>query len=99
MSRLVSDRTVGRTSLVLVSVLYAYYSLWTLLTPLVPAPSPIHAYFPATREPAVRIAAALVLVPLAVVGVVTGFILVETANRNRARRQASALSERRDKDE
>ncbi|GAA5877880.1 hypothetical protein JCM1840_002934 [Sporobolomyces johnsonii] len=77
----ISDRTVGRISLFVLTALFGYYTVWTLLTPFLP-PSPLLSLFP-DREWAVRIPVLILLVGLSAVGITTGCVLIETAKRKR----------------
>ncbi|GAA6010538.1 hypothetical protein JCM10207_001352 [Rhodosporidiobolus poonsookiae] len=79
-----SDRTIGSICLSLNMTLFTYYTLWTLITPLLPDSSPLLLFFPLSREWAIRIPALILLFGLSFVGMVTGFVLVETARRKGA---------------
>jgi hypothetical protein len=54
------------------------------LQPFLPDSSPLLALFPLPREWAIRIAAFVILVGLCFVGMLTGFVLIETAHKNGA---------------
>ncbi|GAA5853467.1 hypothetical protein JCM9279_007246 [Rhodotorula babjevae] len=91
---MVSDRTLGGAGLVVLISSFAYYTLWTLVTPFLPPSSPLCALFPLSREWAIRLPALVVLVGLSGVGVLTGSVLVETAARKRAATAARARGRR-----
>ncbi|GAA5902375.1 hypothetical protein JCM8208_007272 [Rhodotorula glutinis] len=80
---MVSDRTLGGAGLVVLISSFAYYTLWTLLTPFLPASSPLCHLFPLSREWAIRLPALILLCGLSFVGVLTGCVLIETAGRKR----------------
>ncbi|GAA5964348.1 hypothetical protein JCM8115_006079 [Rhodotorula mucilaginosa] len=78
------DHTLGAIGLVCTISSFGYYTCWTLLTPFLPDSSPLLALFPFPREWAIRIAALVILVGLCFVGMLTGFVLIETAHKNGA---------------
>lgn len=43
---MVSSRTIGAVSLVIIISLYAYYTVWILITPIVDSDHPLQNYFP-----------------------------------------------------
>jgi len=43
---MVSSRTIGAVSLVIILVCYAYYTVWILITPIVDSDHPLQNYFP-----------------------------------------------------
>ena len=43
---MVSSRTIGSVSLVIVLALWAYYTVWILVTPIVDSDHPIQDWFP-----------------------------------------------------
>jgi len=90
---------------VILTILYIYYTLWTLLTvrvpsssppllllcptrsfdyaqPLLPSDSPIQSLFP-SREWAIKIPVLILLVGFSSVGMIVGWILVETGKGKR----------------
>ncbi|GAA5879971.1 hypothetical protein JCM16303_004420 [Sporobolomyces ruberrimus] len=81
---MLSDRFVGRICLATLTVLYLYYTLWTLLTPLLPDSSPIQTWFP-DREWAVKLPSLLLLGGFSGVGVLTGWVLIEMARGKQIR--------------
>ncbi|BGO94911.1 hypothetical protein NBRC10512_006174 [Rhodotorula toruloides] len=82
-----SDRTVGGVGLLCSISFFLYYTLWTLLSPFLPPSSPLLILFPLSREWAIRLPALILLFGLCFVGMVTGFVLIETARKKeRARR-------------
>ncbi|CEQ39414.1 SPOSA6832_00951 [Sporobolomyces salmonicolor] len=74
-------RRLVRVCLFVLTTLFGYYTVWTLLTPFLP-PSPLLSLFP-DREWAVRIPVLILLVGLSAVGMTTGCLLIETAKRKR----------------
>ncbi|BGP19468.1 hypothetical protein JCM10213_006288 [Rhodosporidiobolus nylandii] len=76
-----SDHTLGGILLFSNIALFGYYTLWTLLTPFLPSSSPLLILFPLSREWAIRIPVLILLFGLCFVGMVTGFVVVETAKR------------------
>ncbi|GAA5992209.1 hypothetical protein JCM10908_001822 [Rhodotorula pacifica] len=79
------DHALGAIGLLCTISSFAYYTCWTLLTPFLPSSSPLLALFPLSREWAIRLPALIILVGLSFVGMLTGFVLIETAHRNGAR--------------
>ncbi|GAA5991675.1 hypothetical protein JCM11641_000950 [Rhodosporidiobolus odoratus] len=73
------DRTLGGILLSLNICFFAYYTLWTLATPLLPTTSPLLILFPLSREWAVRLPCLILLLGLCFVGLITGFVIVGTA--------------------
>ncbi len=54
------------------------------MQPFLPDSSPLLALFPFPREWAIRIAALVILVGLCFAGMLTGFVLIDTAHKNGA---------------
>ncbi|GAA5886367.1 hypothetical protein JCM6882_001618 [Rhodosporidiobolus microsporus] len=77
-----SDRTLGGCLLFLNVLLFAYYTIWALFTPFLPTSSPLFLLFPLSRKWAIRIPVLILLFGLCFVGMVTGFVMIETAKRN-----------------
>ncbi|GAA5986620.1 hypothetical protein JCM11641_005168 [Rhodosporidiobolus odoratus] len=77
------DRTLGGLLLSLNICFFTYYTLWTLVTPLLPATSPLLILFPFSREWAVRLPCLILLIGLCFVGMLTGLVIVETAQGQR----------------
>ncbi|GAA5844866.1 hypothetical protein JCM3766R1_004374 [Sporobolomyces carnicolor] len=80
-----SEATIGQLLLAIVTALYAYYSVWILVTrkqPLLPDSSPVQEWFPA-REWAVRFATLVLLTGFSTVAAVTGWVLIETARKKK----------------
>ncbi|GAA6056891.1 hypothetical protein NBRC10513_006527 [Rhodotorula toruloides] len=82
-----SDRTVGGIGLLCSISFFLYYTLWTLLSPFLPPSSPLLILFPLSREWAIRLPALILLFGLCFVGMVTGFVLIETARKKERERQ------------
>ncbi|GAA5873834.1 hypothetical protein JCM3774_000697 [Rhodotorula dairenensis] len=83
-TRRLDDHTVGAIGLVCSVAAFGYYTGWTLLTPFLPDSSPLLVLFPFEREWAIRLPALIILVGLGFVGMLTGFVLIETAHKNAA---------------
>lgn len=73
---------------------FAYYTLWTLLTPLLPLSSPLQACFPA-RKWAIRVPVGVLLLGLAVVLAFVGWQGMLEARRLKS---AASTDEERKKD-
>jgi dolichyl-phosphate mannosyltransferase polypeptide 2 regulatory subunit len=43
---MVSSRTIGAVSLVLILAFWSYYTVWILITPIVDSDHPLQNYFP-----------------------------------------------------
>ncbi|GAA5886393.1 hypothetical protein JCM6882_001625 [Rhodosporidiobolus microsporus] len=76
-----SDRTLGGCLLAVNIFLFVYYTIWTLFTPFLPTSSPLFLLFPLSREWAVRIPVLILLVGMCFVGMMAGFVMIETAKR------------------
>ncbi|GAA5995576.1 uncharacterized protein JCM10292_005260 [Rhodotorula paludigena] len=94
---MVSDRTTGGCLLVLLTVAFVYYTLWTLVTPFFPPASPLLVLFPLSREWAIRLPSLILLVGLSFVGLLTGGVLIETAKRKRASTMGGPRESQREK--
>ncbi|BGP34760.1 Dolichol phosphate-mannose biosynthesis regulatory protein [Rhodotorula toruloides] len=74
---------------------FLYYTLWTLLSPFLPPSSPLLILFPLSREWAIRLPALVLLFGLCFVGMVTGFVLIETAKKKERGKLARSGAGRR----
>ncbi|KAK7754233.1 Dolichol phosphate-mannose biosynthesis regulatory protein [Diatrype stigma] len=74
--------------LVAASVVFLYYSIWTLAMPFVDSDHPLHAFFP-PRVWAVRIPVILILLGSAVVGSFLSVVMIRS-NRKKAAKAAAA---------
>ncbi|KAL9936327.1 hypothetical protein V8E36_004395 [Tilletia maclaganii] len=79
-----SDRLVGGAMLFVAAFVFAYYSLWALITPFFPADAAIQSYFP-DRVWAVRGPALLLIVGLGGVGAFVGMVMQREAAKRRER--------------
>ncbi|KFA62223.1 hypothetical protein S40285_07724 [Stachybotrys chlorohalonatus IBT 40285] len=68
--------------LVAASVVFLYYTIWTLLMPFVDDDHPLHHFFP-PRVWAIRIPVILILLGSAVVGSFLGMVMIRS-NRKKA---------------
>jgi len=66
------------------SIVFVYYTIWTILLPFFDASSPIHDYFP-SREWAIRLPAFVLVVGLAVIGTFVGLTII-AENRKQAQK-------------
>jgi dolichyl-phosphate mannosyltransferase polypeptide 2 regulatory subunit len=76
------DKLVGLTMLVAASVVFLYYTTWTLLMPFVDDDHTLHSFFP-PRVWAIRIPVILILLASAVVGSFLGMVMIRS-NRKKA---------------
>lgn len=88
------DRLVGLVLLLVGVAVFAYYSLWVLGAPFLPAASPLLAAFP-PRELALVVPAALLVAVLTFAGALAGWVMYaegakRAAARARAAREAAA---------
>ncbi|KAH7328558.1 dolichol phosphate-mannose biosynthesis regulatory [Stachybotrys elegans] len=83
------DKLVGLTMLVAASVVFLYYSIWTLLMPFVDDGHPLHSFFP-PRAWAIRIPVILVLLGSAVVGSFMGMVMIRSNRKKAAKAKKKA---------
>ncbi|KAI9050078.1 hypothetical protein LZ554_006222 [Drepanopeziza brunnea f. sp. 'monogermtubi'] len=76
------DALVGLVMLVAATVVFLYYSIWTLLMPFVDSDHPLQNVFP-PRVWAIRIPVILILCASAVVGSFLSVVMIRS-NRKRA---------------
>ena len=69
------DRIFGGALLVFALALFAYYTLWVIVTPFVAADHPVQALFP-DRALALLIPAYLFVLVLTVAGTFIGFVML-----------------------
>jgi len=79
-----SDKALGGAMLLTASIVFVYYTIWTILLPFFDASSPIHDYFP-SREWAIRLPAFVLVVGLAVIGTFVGLTII-AENRKQAQK-------------
>ncbi|KAF8864178.1 dolichyl-phosphate mannosyltransferase polypeptide 2, partial [Acephala macrosclerotiorum] len=82
------DRLVGLGMLVAASVIFLYYTIWTLLMPFVDSDHPLQNVFP-PRVWAIRIPVILILLGSAVVGSFLGVVMIRS-NRKKALKAKAA---------
>ncbi|KAF9874117.1 dolichyl-phosphate mannosyltransferase polypeptide 2 [Colletotrichum karsti] len=75
--------------LVAASVIFTYYSIWTLLMPFVDDDHPLQNIFP-PRVWAIRIPVILILVGCAVVGSFLGTVMIRSNRKKAAKAKAAA---------
>ncbi|KAM7223769.1 dolichol phosphate-mannose biosynthesis regulatory protein [Rhypophila decipiens] len=84
------DKIVGLAMLVAATVVFLYYTIWTLLMPFVDADHPLQNFFP-PRVWAIRIPVILVLLASAVVGSFLSVVMIRS-NRKKAAKAAKAAA-------
>jgi len=84
------DKLVGLAMLTAASVIFLYYTVWTLLMPFVDTDHPLHALFP-PRVWAIRIPVILILLGVSVVGSFLGVVMIRS-NRKRAAKAKAAVA-------
>lgn len=84
-----SGTLVGFAMLVAASVIFTYYSIWTLLMPFVDEGHPLQSFFPA-RVWAIRIPVILILLGSAVVGSFLGTVMIRSNRKKAAKAKAAA---------
>lgn len=68
-SVMATSRTVGIVNVVIVTTIFVYYTLWSVVTPLLEADNSLHSYFP-NREYAVLIPCTFLVVFISMLGIV-----------------------------
>lgn len=76
------DRMFGLLLMVVAIAVFSYYTVWTLVLPILPANTFIASLFP-DRYWAVAIPVILLVILLSVVGLLTSIILLKTNNKNK----------------
>ncbi|KAI1313641.1 dolichol phosphate-mannose biosynthesis regulatory protein [Xylaria venustula] len=84
---------VGLAMLVAATVVFSYYSIWTLAMPFVDLDHPLHSFFP-PREWAIRIPVILILLGSAVVGSFLSVVMIRS-NRKKAAKAKAAASKKK----
>ncbi|KAK2072238.1 hypothetical protein P8C59_006608 [Phyllachora maydis] len=87
------DQLVGLAMLVAASVVFVYYTIWTLLMPFVDSDHPLQSFFP-PREWAIRIPVILILLGSAVVGSFLSVVMIRS-NRKKAAKAAAAAAKKK----
>ncbi|EGS20686.1 putative dolichol phosphate-mannose biosynthesis regulatory protein [Thermochaetoides thermophila DSM 1495] len=84
------DKLVGLAMLVVATVVFLYYTIWTLLMPFVDSDHPLQNFFP-PRVWAIRIPVILILLGSAVVGSFLSVVMIRS-NRKKAAKAAAAAA-------
>ncbi|KAI0831398.1 dolichol phosphate-mannose biosynthesis regulatory protein Dpm2, partial [Trametes gibbosa] len=71
-----SDKACGSLILLVGAVAFLYYTIWTLLLPILDNSSPVHAWFP-SREWALRIPAFIVVLGMSAIGLFLGVRIIQ----------------------
>ncbi|KAI1074350.1 dolichol phosphate-mannose biosynthesis regulatory protein [Whalleya microplaca] len=79
---------VGLAMLVAASVVFLYYSIWTLAMPFVDSDHPLHNFFP-PRVWAIRLPVILVLLGAAVVGSFLSVVMIRSNRKKAAKAKAA----------
>ncbi|KAI0647142.1 dolichol phosphate-mannose biosynthesis regulatory, partial [Trametes meyenii] len=72
----ISDKACGSLMLLLAAFSLLYYTIWTLLLPILDEFSPVHTWFP-SREWALRLPAFVVVVGISAIGLFLGVRIVQ----------------------
>ncbi|QPC73727.1 hypothetical protein HYE68_004479 [Fusarium pseudograminearum] len=83
------DKIVGLAMLVAASVVFTYYTIWTLLMPFVDDDHPLQNFFP-PRVWAIRIPVIIILLGSAVVGSFLGMVMIRSNQKKAAKAKAAA---------
>ncbi|KAJ4144710.1 hypothetical protein LMH87_003582 [Akanthomyces muscarius] len=88
------DRLVGLAMLVAATVVFLYYTVWTLLMPFVDDDHPLQNLF-LPRVWAIRIPVILILLGSAVVGSFLGMVMIRSNRKKAAKAKAAAASKKK----
>ncbi|KAH7272806.1 Dolichol phosphate-mannose biosynthesis regulatory protein [Fusarium sp. LHS14.1] len=83
------DKIVGLAMLVAASVVFLYYTIWTLLMPFVDDDHVLQNFFP-PRVWAIRIPVIIILLGGAVVGSFLGMVMIRSNKKKAAKAKAAA---------
>ncbi|KAA8568437.1 hypothetical protein EYC84_007470 [Monilinia fructicola] len=83
------DQLVGLAMLVAASVVFLYYTIWTLLMPFVDSDHPLQNVFP-PRVWAIRIPVILILLASAVVGSFLSVVMIRSNRKKAAKAKAAS---------
>lgn len=86
------EKLVGLAMLVVATVIFLYYTIWTLLMPFVDSDHPLQSFFPA-RVWAIRIPVILLLIGFAVVGSFVSVVMIRS-NRRHVRKVEAAIKKK-----
>jgi len=87
------DKIAGLAMLLIASTVFLYYTVWTLATPFIDEDHPIQAIFP-PRVWAIRIPVILVLVGGAVVGSFLSIVMINSAQKKKAKKAAAEAAKK-----
>ncbi|KKY35906.1 putative dolichyl-phosphate mannosyltransferase polypeptide 2 [Diaporthe ampelina] len=87
------DKLVGIAMLVAATVVFLYYTFWTLFMPFVDSDHPLQNFFP-PRVWAVRIPVILILLASAVVGSFLGVVMIQSNKKKAAKAKAAAAKKK-----
>ncbi|KAJ3475972.1 hypothetical protein NLG97_g9283 [Lecanicillium saksenae] len=90
----VLDKLVGLAMLVAATVVFLYYTVWTLLMPFVDDDHPLQNFF-LPRVWAIRIPVILILLGSAVVGSFLGMVMIRSNRKKAAKAKAAAASKKK----
>ncbi|PWW80248.1 dolichol phosphate-mannose biosynthesis regulatory protein Dpm2 [Tuber magnatum] len=82
-------KLTGVVMLMVASIVFLYYSIWTLFMPFVDDGHPLHDLFP-PRVWAIRIPVILILVGIAVVGSFLSVVMIRSGRKKAAKAKAAA---------
>ncbi|RKF65643.1 Dolichol phosphate-mannose biosynthesis regulatory protein [Erysiphe neolycopersici] len=78
------EKLVGLAMLIVATIIFLYYTIWTLLMPFVDSDHPLQSFFPA-RVWAIRIPVILLLVGSAVVGSFVSVVMIRSNRKHTAK--------------
>ncbi|KAL5604521.1 hypothetical protein BROUX41_002476 [Berkeleyomyces rouxiae] len=87
------DKLIGLAMLVAASVVFLYYTLWTLVMPFVDDDHPLHSLFP-PRVWAIRIPVILILLGGAVVGSFVSTVMIRSNQKKALKAKAAAAKKK-----
>ncbi|KLU87513.1 dolichyl-phosphate mannosyltransferase polypeptide 2 [Magnaporthiopsis poae ATCC 64411] len=87
------DKLVGLAMLVAASVVFLYYSVWTLIMPFVDSDHPLQNVFP-PRVWAIRVPVILILLGSAVVGSFLSVVMIRSNRKKAAKAKATAAKKK-----
>jgi len=74
----------GLTMIIIATVVFAYYTVWTLFMPFVDENIELHNFFP-PRVWAIRIPMMIILFGIAVVGSFLSMVMIKSSQKKRAK--------------
>ncbi|EFX00139.1 dolichol phosphate-mannose biosynthesis regulatory protein [Grosmannia clavigera kw1407] len=87
------DKLVGLAMLVAATVVFLYYTVWTLLMPFVDVDHPLQNCFP-PRVWAIRIPVILILLGTAVVGSFLSIVMIRSNRKKAAKSKVTATKKK-----